>query len=274
MQQQQVSLAALNPNFGFVQFFQTGITSNYQALQLQFQRTERHGIHVLGSYSWSHCIDFGSTYVALPSTRGNCDFDVRNNFQGGLSWDLPSVRGNRFGEAIVNHWGLDGRLMARTAFPITLQGAQVIDPATGNVGFSGVDIVPGQPFYLYGSQFPGGREINRAAFAPPPGCTSFSSCTGQAQGNAPRNFLRGFEAWQLNLAARREFPIGERLNLQFRAEAFNILNHPNFGFVDSAFTDATFGQATRMLNGSLSTMAAQYQQGGPRSMQFALKLVF
>src|SRR5439155_15814752 len=56
VQQQQVSLAALNPNFGFVQFFQTGITSNYQALQLQFQRTERHGIHVLGSYSWSHCI--------------------------------------------------------------------------------------------------------------------------------------------------------------------------------------------------------------------------
>jgi hypothetical protein len=62
--------------------------------------------------------------------------------------------------------------------------------------------------------------------------------------------------------------------LQFRAEAFNILNHPNFGYVDPYLTDATFGQATQMLNQSLGTVASQYQQGGPRSLQFALKFVF
>jgi hypothetical protein len=93
-------------------------------------------------------------------------------------------------------------------------------------------------------------------------------------GNAPRNFVRGFGAWQINMAVRREFPLNERLHLQFRAEAFNILNHPNFGAVDSSLTSATFGQVTSMLNQSLTTVASQYQQGGPRSMQFALKLAF
>jgi hypothetical protein len=62
--------------------------------------------------------------------------------------------------------------------------------------------------------------------------------------------------------------------LQFRVETFNLLNHPNFGYVDPDYTDATFGEATAMLNTSLGTVASQYQQGGARSMQFALKLVF
>jgi hypothetical protein len=62
--------------------------------------------------------------------------------------------------------------------------------------------------------------------------------------------------------------------VQFRAEAFNILNHPNFGFVDPTLSSATFGQATAMLNQNLTTVASQYQQGGPRSMQFAIKLMF
>ena len=86
--------------------------------------------------------------------------------------------------------------------------------------------------------------------------------------------MRGFGAWQVNIAARRDFPLYERLKLQFRAEAFNVLNHANFGFIDPALTNATFGQALKMLNQSLSTVASQYQQGGPRSMQFALKLIF
>jgi hypothetical protein len=93
-------------------------------------------------------------------------------------------------------------------------------------------------------------------------------------GNAPRNFVRGFGATQLNVAVRREFHLRDSISLQFRAEAFNIFNHPNFGYVDPTYTDALFGQATKMLNSSLGTMAAQYQQGGARSMQFAAKVHF
>jgi len=263
--QQFLRFHALNPNFNVIVNYNTGLTSDYDALQAQFQRSISHGVHALASYTWSHCIDSGSSYAALPFIRGNCDTDVRHNLQGGASWDLPDVSGNKFAQALLNHWGLDSRLISRTGFPVTLCGRTIIDPATGSQFCAGLNLVPNQPVYLYGSEFPGGRAVNPAAFM---------SASGANLGNAPRNFVRGFGAWQLNVAVRREFPIHERLHLQFRAEAFNVLNHPNFGFVDPNITDATFGQATRMLNQSLGTVASQYQQGGPRSMQFALKFLF
>ena len=78
----------------------------------------------------------------------------------------------------------------------------------------------------------------------------------------------------LYLAVRRNFTIYERLGLQFRAEAFNIFNHPNFGRINPAFGDSTFGQATGTLASTLGILSPLYQMGGPRSMQFALKLTF
>jgi hypothetical protein len=78
----------------------------------------------------------------------------------------------------------------------------------------------------------------------------------------------------MDLAVRREFPIREKLKLQFRAEAFNIFNHPNFGAIDSFFGDPTFGQALGTLANSLGILSPLYQMGGPRSMQFALKAIF
>ena len=78
----------------------------------------------------------------------------------------------------------------------------------------------------------------------------------------------------MDLAVRREFPIYEGLKLQFRAEAFNIFNHANFGRVNSSLGQKTFGQATATVATSLGVLNPLYQMGGPRSMQFALKLVF
>jgi hypothetical protein len=78
----------------------------------------------------------------------------------------------------------------------------------------------------------------------------------------------------MDVAVRRDFPIHERLKLQFRAEAFNVFNHPNFGRIDGGFGDSTFGQATGTLANSLGILSPLYQMGGPRSMQFALKLNF
>ena len=262
---QDLSLTSLNPNFGNVEYFAAGITSNYQALQTQFQRTVARGIQALASYTWSHSIDFGSSVGELPFQRGNSDFDVRNNLQGGISWDLPAVDQGKLLNMLSNGWGLDARLNVRSGFPVTLEGNEIVDPATGSLSFGELNLVPGKPIYVYGNQYPGGKAINKAAFSLPASGIS---------GDAPRNFVRGFGATQLNLAARREFRLHRDLALQFRAEAFNILNHPNFGLVDPTYTDLLFGQATATLNSSLGTLASQYQQGGPRSMQFALKLHF
>jgi len=266
LMQDQTTNASPNPNFPNVEFFPSGVTSNYQALQIQFQRQMSHGLQALASYTWSHSIDFGSADAANPLTRGNSDFDIRHNFSVGLTWDLPRVPGNRVIGDLLDHWGVDSRLEARTGFPITIQGNFLVNPVDGSSFFGNPDLVPGQPIYLHGSQYPGGRAINPAAFSIPTDPTD--------PGNAPRNFVRGFGAWQINLAVRREFPIHDKVRLQFRAEAFNVLNHPNFGYVDPNLSDVTFGQATSMLNRSLATLASQYQQGGPRSMQFALRLAF
>jgi hypothetical protein len=190
---------------------------------------------------------------------------VRNNFQAGLSWELPKAAGNGVTRVLLQDWGLDARFLARTGFPVTLGGNYITDPVTGSQYYGNVNIVPNQPIYLHGSQYPGGRRINPAAFTLPKGGES---------GDATRNFVRGFGATQINLAARREFRLHDGPVIQLRAETFNILNHPNFGLIPSSITNAQFGEATQMLNHSLGTVSSLYQQGGPRSMQFALRFRF
>jgi hypothetical protein len=128
---------------------------------------------------------------------------------------------------------------------------------------------------------PGGQGINPNSFSPVPVDTNTGEPT--RLGTTPRNFVRGLGALQMDFAVRREFPIYERLKLQFRAEAFNIFNHPNFGIIDGncggtpgvpGCTNPTFGEARSTLANSLGVLSPLYQQGGPRSLQFALKLVF
>jgi len=294
LEQAQIDTSLFNPNINTLILTTNGLTSDNNALQVQFQRRISHGLQALASYTWAHAIDYGSQNSSLPYTRANSDYDIRHTFSGAFSYDLPNYSENRFVRTLLQHWGLDDRFTARTGFPVTLAGNTFEDFATGQTFNGGLDVVPGQPLYLYGAQCaasynnglgcPGGRAINPGAFTTPP----IDPNTGNATrvGNAPRNFARGFGAWQMDLAVRREFPIYERLKLQFRAEAFNIFNHPNFGTIDAAnycsldqnspsFTSpCTFGQATRTLARSLGGLSSLYQTGGPRSMQFALKLIF
>src|SRR5262249_47312655 len=158
----------------------------------------------LTSYTWSHCIDFGSEDYFFPYQRGNCDFDVRHNFSAAFSYNLPNVGRKSFLKAVMQHWGLDDRFTARTGFPVTLNGSQLVEP-NGQKFNAGLNLVAGQPVYLYGANCqavyssisvanggpsnvppcPGGRAINPLAF------TSVSS----GLGDAPRNFARGFGAW-------------------------------------------------------------------------------
>jgi hypothetical protein len=133
------------------------------------------------------------------------------------------------------------------------------------------NIVPGVPMVLYGPQYPGGEIFNGAAFSEPP--------AGE-QGDLGRNVLRGFGASQADVALQRQFHVTEKVSLRFRAEFFNIFNHPNFGSPNNDLTSSLFGQATQTLASSLGSGGANggfnplYQVGGPRSIQLALKLQF
>ncbi len=270
---------------------QNGSTSDYGALQVQFQRRLARGLTVLASYSWSHCIDWGSANIFIQQQRGNCDFDIRHNLSTAFSYDLANIGQNKFVKAILDHWGVDDRFTARTAFPVFLQGNPQFNSLANQEIPGSYDTIPGQPLYLTGStcnaffsplfqalgtpnQCPGGRAINPCAFYSIGG-PAYPLCPEQnptVGGLAPRNQLRAFDAVQMDLAIRREFPIHDRLKLQFRAEAFNVFNHPNFGHITTA--GFAFGLSGSTLNNSLGGLSSTYQMGGPRSMQLSLKVIF
>jgi hypothetical protein len=300
IQHEGVDVPSQNLSLNGLELMRNGLTSDYESLQAQFTRRLSGGLTSMASYTFSHCIDYGSFNFGGIAQRGNCDFDVRHNFSAALSYDLPNVGHNGLIGALADHWGIDNRFTARTSFPIDLNGNNRHLP-NGQSYDQGLDIVPGVPVYLYGADCaqqlgsnslttpellpghacPGGKALNPNAFENVQCPATNQFCIG----NAPRYFARLFGAWQMDLAVRREFPVYENLKLQFRAEAFNVFNHPNFGAVDGyCFGNpgappcfgltGRFGTAESSLANSLGILNPLYQMGGPRSMQFALKLIF
>jgi hypothetical protein len=275
------NLLPSNANFAFVGVIDNSATSDYQALQLKYERRLSKGLQALASYTWSHSIDIASTdaianYLNTPSSvanpnidRGNSDFDIRHAFSAGMTYNLPTPESNKIAHATLSGWSVDSFIFARTAPPVDVVGG--IEFVDSIALAPRPDIVPGVPLALYGSQYPGGKAFNPAAFTAPP--------TGQ-QGDFGRNLLRGFGAWQADVAFQRQFQLTEKAGLRFRGEFFNLFNHPNFGPPDNNLTDALFGQSTQTLGSSLGSGGANggfnplYQIGGPRSIQLALKLVF
>ena len=256
-----------------------GPSSDYDALQVQFQRTLSHGLQGVASYTYAHSIDNASSNFGLSDLleRASSDFDIRHNFQAALTYEIPGEYSHSIVSALLEHWAFDARVTARSALPVDVIGNYSVDPTTFESVSFHPNLIPGQPLYVYGPQYPGGRVINYDAFNVPTSGPGFDS-----EGNAPRNYARGFGAWQMNIAIRRELPIHERLHLQFRAETFNLFNHPAFSGIGNGWTYGPyntqyyygFGGASSTLNNTLGGLNALYQTGGPRSLQLALKLLF
>jgi hypothetical protein len=109
--------------------------SNYNSLQMKYQRQMAHGLQTLASYTWSHAIDWASgdsaASVAFPLQRGNADFDVRNNFTAALVYNLPTQYQNKFEKALTRYWNANAYIVARSAFPYEPVGPVIIDPVAG-----------------------------------------------------------------------------------------------------------------------------------------------
>jgi hypothetical protein len=189
---------------------------------------------------------------------------------------------NALTNLLLEGWSVESVVQARSAPPINVSAADLpLGPLFGGFVLGDVrpDVVPGQPLYLDGSTYPGGKAFNPLAFKDPP--LDPNTFFPLRQGNVPRNFLRGFGATQWDFAVHRDFPVHESLKLQFRAELFNVLNHPNFGPPSGQFGLGGFGLSSQMLGQSLAGgtvggggLSPLYQIGGPRSAQLALKLLF
>jgi hypothetical protein len=269
-----------NPDFINVEVTDNRATSNYQALQAKFQRRLSQGLQALISYTFSHSIDIASTdtftYLNTPTSianpsidRGNSNFDIRHSFTAGVTYSLPTPVWNNIARATLGGWSVDSFIFAKSAAPVSVIGGYTY--AVGTTLRYRRNVNPGVPLELYGSQYPGGKIFNKAAFTAAP--------SGQ-QGDFGRNVLRGFGAVQADIAFQREFQFTERMRLRFRGEFFNIFNHPNFGPPIGDLTSSQFGYSTQTLASSLGSGGANgglnplYQIGGPRSIQLALKLQF
>jgi len=289
LQLTNLTLNTINPKFTQLRLTRNAAESNYNALQLRFQRRLSRGLQALVAYTWSHALDDdSSSFGQRRALHGNADFDLRHVFTGAATYDIPNLRTNRIAQAVLGRWSVDTTVRAQSALPIDLISRNETNPIDGSMIGVRPNIIPGIPFYLEGSQYPGGRTLNNAvptaAQIANAGCaplsTSFPAkgpfCTPPTSqsGTFGRNQVRGLPVWQVDVALRREFKLTEKLNLQLRGEGFNIFNHPNFGTIQTSLSAANFGQATNMLNRQLSGISTLYQTGGPRSFQFALRLAF
>ena len=266
-----------NPTFSRVNVTTNTATSDYHAMQLQFQRRLSRGWQALASYTWSHSLDIASNDSAFSTPearidpqldRASSDFDMRHAFAGAVTYNLPTPRIGSVPDAILRDWSVDTIFSARSATPVNVRFNR--DIGFGSFSFR-PDLVPGVPIYLDDPAAPGGMKFNSAAFFIP---------TEARPGTLQRNALRGFPIHQIDLTLRRRFQITEQVALRFGADVFNIFNHPNFADPNNLLTSATFGLSPSMLSrslgggGSLGGLNPLYQLGGPRSIQLFLKIEF
>lgn len=274
------SPSSLPTSFTRVDLVTSDGTADYNALQMQYERRLRKGLQTLVSYSFAKSLDLVSdesiVNLQAPAVRrdptldrGPSSFDVRHVFSMALSYNVPGI-GNGATRTITSGWGVDGFVRGRSALPVNVvTGTDLLGLGLTNVARP--NLVSGAPLYMDDSNVAGGRRINRAAFSTP---------DAGVQGNLGRNVLRGFGMGQVDISLRRQFRLWESGSLQFRADAFNILNHPNFSNPAGELSNTNFGTSTQMLGRGLGSAGINggfsplYQTGGPRSMQLALRFQF
>ena len=239
--------------------------SSYNALQASVQRTTRSGLFLKFNYSWSHALNEDSEGGGGPATPqnaaciacewGNSPFDQRQALYRSASYPLPFGQKSRWGG-----WSLSGVNSFHTGLPlnitITRKAAATPDGNTGNQ----------RPDFVVGvSPIPvGGQSINDwiniAAFATP---------ANGVFGNEGRDTVTGPSLFQIDAALQKDTKINERMGLIFRADVFNIANHPELGSPNvNISSPATFGRITSLANTS------PIGTGGARSIQLALRLRF
>jgi hypothetical protein len=249
------------PQFDDINVIESRGNSNYQSLQAGVRRTLRAGLAANAAYTWSKSIDDASGFFTTAGDpnypqdsrhvnleRGLSDFDVRHRFSLGYSYDLPFGQGR-----VRGGWQTNGVWTFQTGQPFT--AALLADLDNSNTGISSLGFgANDRPNLLRNpalSQPGPDRWFDTTAFAVPP-YGSF--------GNAGRNILTGPGFQNVNVSVLKTTGLSERARLQFRAEAFNLLNRVNLDLPDIFVGSPTFGKI----------QSAE----SPRRIQFGLKLLF
>ena len=303
-------LAQLYPYLSYVYTVQNLYFSNYNGLQAALTQRPTHGLSYTLGYTYSHAIDENSnertgpngTPFNLRRDYSNSDYDMRHRFTGTITYALPSRKG--FGQ-LMEGWKITSIVSIFSALPWgpSDAGGRNADIAgigefqegwnfTGNpTDFSGLKSAT-VPFLT------GAQAVNNAtctAAAGPAGSLGYIAMqkwgcyiNGSSvmvppalgtQGNTVRNMFRGNGIHLWDASVSKDFRIGEKLNAQFRVEAFNVLNQMMWGnpqFNGNGYNDPL---TPDLFGGSPSTPDVANNNpslgsGGPRAFQFGLKFTF
>jgi len=280
----------VNCLFGRIRTWENSVNSNYEGLQTVFEKRMSHGVEWHANYIWSHSLDARSTWhsgattasgaaegfsmdQALPGLDyGNSTFDVRHSFTNSFVWQMPWYQTQ---QGLVGHllggWGVNNILNLHSGFPWEPYCSNSSFPSgTCDYNQDGVsndrpNLPPGLTASTSRSAFEGGAgHLTASVFtdcsvSPGPSCANYA---GPFDGNMGRNALRGPSYFDIDLSFFKNIKATEKVNLQFRAEAFNIANRVNL-----YLPNMRLGQDASQFGDSSQAYPA-------RQIQFALKLMF
>ena len=260
------------PNFNYIEVAYGAGFSSYSALQAKIEKRYSAGLYLLNSFTWSKAIDAASghletsggdnsrvNFVNIANDKGLSSYDQPFNNTTSIIWDLPYGKGRRFGtnssgllDGVLGGWQFTAINTATSGLPINL----TYDP-TQQFSVSGAPSyrpnITGDPVTPE-NQRTTSNYLNRATVLVP-------TDPSHPWGNAGRNIARGYPFYQLDIGLHKQFGLwSETSHLEFRAEAFNLLNQTNFFTPNSNISSSSFGSITQ-------TFPA-------RQLQFAMKVVF
>ncbi len=259
--------------------------STYESLQTKGEKHTGKGLSFLATYTWSRCIDDGSTLFGglgggntpqyaynLLAEKGLCNFNANQRFVVSAVYDLPIGQGHRFLNdqgfvgALASHWEISAINSDQTGQPFTVVRGIAQSGTYPTAGGDRPNIVA-NPF------IPGPVAANPTCVAPSVVQVPqmwFNPCAFMAAphafGDEGRDGLIGPRYDDLDFTVLKEVPLkSESKLLQLRVEVFNIFNHPNFDLPNNSFDSSTFGQVLT---------ANAYGTRPPRQIQLGAKFIF
>jgi len=253
--------------FGPINISSPRFQSNYHSLQAQWQWKAGENNLVILNYTWSHALTDNPGQNNTPqnmhdirSEYGPADFDRRHIFTGSYIYHFPFYRLQRgIAGHLLGGWEISGIAYAQTGLWLTVRGVHIDPAGLGLADFFSGPLFEARPDQLrdanHHAAHTRGQWFDGSLFADPP-------TNGIRPGNASRGSILGPGAWRWDTSLFKNTSIGERVNLQFRVEATNVLNHTNFDQIDTLFLfdPIHFGQVTSARD--------------PRIIQLGLKATF
>jgi len=256
-----------------------GFSSNYQSLQAQLNKRFSHGLTFGSAFTWGKGLgyindDDGGLQFFINWRRNYApnDYDRRLNFEQSFTYELPFGRGHQMlnssvGDLVLGGWKLSGiiSIVSGTPFTVVANGGTLNTPGTTQTA----SLV--KPFHVTHGIGTGTHWFDPTAFAQPSGCTA-TPCTDPGLGNSGRNQFNGPGYLQDNFSVFKDFRIYRENTLQFRVDAFQLSNTPQFANPNvSNITASNFGQVTGTLGSGQGSVNGI---GGGRTLQGSLRYSF